>query len=74
MQRILTLRYKSLLAKPQFGLSELAKFQQTFLSTTNLAYIESLYEQWVEDKRSVSPSFAAYFELLEQGKDPQEAY
>jgi 2-oxoglutarate dehydrogenase complex dehydrogenase (E1) component-like enzyme len=50
--------------------SELAKFQNNFLSPTNLNYIEALYEQWQEDKGSVSPSFAAYFELLEKGKDP----
>jgi hypothetical protein len=49
------------------GFSELNKFQNSFLTTTNLSYIESLYEKWVVDKNSVSKSFAAYFELLEQG-------
>lgn len=41
--------------------SEVKKFENNFLSTTNVAYIEDLYEKWLEDKSSVSPSFDAYF-------------
>ena len=52
----------------------MSKFQNSFLSPTNLKYIESLYEQWVVDKNSVSPSFATYFDLLEKGQDPQSAF
>lgn len=52
------------------GFSELKKFENNFLTTTNLAYIESLYQNWQKDKSSVSPSFAAYFQELEQGADP----
>jgi len=51
-----------------------ARFQNNFLTTTNLAYIESLYSKWLVDKSSVSPSFAAYFDLLEKGTDPHEAF
>ena len=58
--------------KAAFG--EVSRFQNSFLSPTNLNYIESLYQQWQDDKNSVSPSFAAYFDLLERGQDPQEAF
>jgi 2-oxoglutarate dehydrogenase complex dehydrogenase (E1) component-like enzyme len=54
--------------------SELARFQNNFLTTTNLAYIESLYSKWLVDKSSVSPSFSAYFDLLEKGTDPHDAF
>lgn len=54
--------------------SEVARFQNNFLNTTNLAYIESLYSKWLVDKSSVSPSFAAYFDLLQKGTDPHEAF
>ena len=50
-----------------FGFSELSQFGNNFLSTTNLAYIESLYLQWQNDKDSVSKSYQSYFELLERG-------
>jgi hypothetical protein len=70
MRRALAPRTAGLLFRPMQPFSELAKFQNNFLSPTNLNYIEALYEQWQEDKGSVSPSFAAYFELLEKGKDP----
>lgn len=59
---------KSLLSNLNvFGFSEVSQFNNNFLSTTNLAYIESLYEQWQSDKNSVSKSYQAYFELLEKG-------
>ena len=74
MQRIFSSRFSSLLGKNKYGFAEMDKFKQSFLSTTNLPYIESLYENWLQDKNSVSPSFAAYFELIEKGKDPYEAF
>ena len=61
---------KSLIDKRSFAFSEVEKFNYNFLNTTNVAYIESLYEQWLQDKNSVSPSFQAFFNLLEQGQDP----
>jgi 2-oxoglutarate dehydrogenase complex dehydrogenase (E1) component-like enzyme len=73
MRRILS-RSRTLLFRGNYVFSEMAKFQNSFLTTTNLAYIESLYSRWVVDKNSVSPSFAAYFELLDKGTDPHEAY
>lgn len=48
--------------KRQF--SELKKFENNFLNATSIVYIESLYQRWLEDKNSVSPSFAAYFHEL----------
>ena len=54
--------------------SELKKFQNNFLTTTNLAFIEALYQNWQKDKSSVSPSFGAYFQELEHGADPEMAY
>ena len=36
--------------------------------------VESLYEKWCEDKSSVSPSFQTYFELVEKGEDPENAF
>lgn len=44
------------------------------MTTTNLVFIESLYQKWQKDKSSVSPSFSAYFEELERGSDPETAY
>lgn len=54
--------------------SEIKQFENNFLNTTNLAYIESLYLNWQKDKTSVSPSFSAFFEELEHGADPEMAY
>ena len=64
--------YLTLKTNAQF--SEISRFQNNFLATSNLAYIETLYENWLADKKSVTPSFAAYFELLEKGVDPEEAF
>ena len=76
IKRVISLSRKSgLLTKnTQSPFSELKKFENNFLSTTNLDYIESLYEKWLDDKSSVSPSFQTYFELLEKGEDPESAY
>jgi 2-oxoglutarate dehydrogenase complex dehydrogenase (E1) component-like enzyme len=74
MYRFLSKQSYNLLNKPKRYFSELSKFQNSFLSTTNIEYIENLYEKWLADKKSVSPSFAAYFELLEQGDDPHNAF
>lgn len=54
--------------------SELSKFKNNFLSTSNVEYIESMYAKWLQDKSSVSSSFSTYFELLEQGEDPETAF
>ena len=69
MRRILS--PNKLLHTSKSSFSEVSKFQNSFLSPTNLNYIEALYEQWLADKNSVSPSFATYFDLLEKGQDPQ---
>ncbi len=55
---------KNLFFQPQKAFSEISKFKNNFLSTTNVAYIESMYENWVKEKNSVSPSLSAFFELL----------
>lgn len=55
---------KRLFNLQQSSFSELAKFQNNFLSTTNVEYIESMYAKWLEDKSSVSQSLGAYFELM----------
>lgn len=65
---------RMLKSQPVFQFSELSKFQNNFLNTTNVAYIESLYEKWLKDKTSVSKSFSAYFEQIEQGADPEGAF
>ena len=54
--------------------SELSKFKNNFLSTTNVEFIESMYAKWLQDKNSVSPSFNTYFELMEKGEDPETAF
>ncbi|TIC73697.1 2-oxoglutarate dehydrogenase, E1 component [Wallemia mellicola] len=45
-------------------------------STTGLdhAFLESAYGEWRKDNNSVHPSFATYFEALENGVDPAEAF
>lgn len=70
MKKIFSPRSVRLLHQQQSSFSELEKFNKSFLSPANLNYIENLYQQWLVDKDAVSPSFAAYFELLEKGKDP----
>ena len=61
---------KGLILRSKSSFSEISQFKNNFLSVTNLDYIESMYENWLKDKKSVSPSFSAYFELLEKGEDP----
>lgn len=51
----------SLLFRPKTLFSEMSQFKNNFLSITNVAYLESMYEKWLNDKKSVSPSFHAYF-------------
>jgi len=41
--------------------SEISKFKNNFLSTTNVEYIESMYAKWLQDKNSVSSSLSTYF-------------
>jgi hypothetical protein len=41
--------------------SEISKFKNNFLSTTNVEYIESMYAKWLQDKNSVSSSLGTYF-------------
>lgn len=65
---------RSLTLKKNCGFSEISKFKNNFLSTTNVEYIESMYAKWIQDKNSVSPSFNTYFTLLEQGEDPENAF
>lgn len=60
MKRLVS-RRSPLFFRPSAPFSEVARFQNSFLSPANLVYIETLYESWLEDKASVSPSFAAYF-------------
>ena len=73
MRRILS-GSMPLLFRQNNRFSEVARFQNNFLTTTNLAYIESLYSKWLVDRSSVSPSFSAYFDQLEKGADPHEAF
>lgn len=61
---------KRLAAVRSYGFSEISKFKNNFLSTTNVEYIESMYAKWLQDKSSVSASLSTYFELMEQGEDP----
>lgn len=65
---------KRLTAIRSNGFSEISKFKNNFLSTTNVEYIESMYAKWMQDKDSVSPSFNTYFELMEKGEDPETAF
>lgn len=59
--RIIIPSIKRLIFNNYSSFSELAKFKNNFLSTTNVAYIESMYAQWLQDKSSVSSSLATYF-------------
>jgi hypothetical protein len=58
---------KGLVFRSKSSFSEISQFKNNFLSVSNLDYIESMYENWLQDKKSVSSSFSAYFELLEKG-------
>lgn len=61
MKKILASRSLGLFYKPQLTFCEMSRFKNSFLNPTNLNYIESLYENWLVDRQSVSPSFSAYF-------------
>jgi hypothetical protein len=61
MITIISSRVKAVLGKLKHEFSEMKKFKLSFLNTTNLPYIEASYESWLQDKNSVSSSFAAYF-------------
>eukprot|EP00041_Stephanoeca_diplocostata_P026684 m.723342 g.723342 ORF g.723342 m.723342 type:complete len:999 (-) comp23020_c0_seq1:104-3100(-) len=41
--------------------------QESFLSGTNVAYLEALYEDWEKDPDSVHPSMRVYFENAKKG-------
>lgn len=62
LRRVAKITNLSIALSTRRGFSELKKFENNFLSTTNIVYIESLYQKWVQDKNSVSPSFAAFFQ------------
>ncbi len=51
----------TLTMKPTFRNSELRKFSDSFLGGSNAAYIESLFDDWHRDPKSVSVQWDAYF-------------
>ncbi|GAB5365797.1 hypothetical protein AAMO2058_001089300 [Amorphochlora amoebiformis] len=46
----------------------------TFATGTSNAYIDQMYLNWKEDPSSVHGSWAAYFENLDAGADPTDAF
>jgi len=65
--RKLLCKTRSIIHQQRTAFSEISKFRNNFLSATNISFIETMYEKWTKDKNSVSPSFNAFFELLEKG-------
>ena len=59
--RIIIPSLKKLIFNNYYSFSELSRFKNNFLSTTNVAYIESMYAKWLQDKTSVSSSLSTYF-------------
>lgn len=51
-----------------------APFDAFSTSGLDHAYLEAAYGSWRQDGNSVHPSFATYFEALENGVDPSEAF
>lgn len=53
---------------------ETQAFNESFLSGTNSAYIEGIFEKWLNDKSSVHSSWNAYFTNLLKGYEPEETF
>ncbi|KAL0589809.1 hypothetical protein ABG067_002034 [Albugo candida] len=47
---------------------------ESFLTTTNNVYVEKMYTSWKEDPKSVHTSWNVYFEQVESGAVPGEAF
>ncbi|VDD86985.1 unnamed protein product [Enterobius vermicularis] len=47
---------------------------EPFMNGTSGIYIEQMYESWKKDPNSVHPSWSAYFQNVEHGLAPGEAY
>lgn len=53
---------------------EIQAFNESFLSGTNSAYIELIFENWIQDKTKVHSSWDAYFTNVLKGYEPEEAF
>ena len=53
---------------------EIQAFNESFLSGTNSAYIEQIFDNWILDKSSVHSSWDAYFTNVLKGYDPEETF
>ena len=53
---------------------EIQAFNESFLSGTNSAYIEQIFENWIQDKNSVHSSWDAYFTNVLKGYEPEETF
>uniref|UniRef100_A0A915CDW9 2-oxoglutarate dehydrogenase, mitochondrial n=1 Tax=Parascaris univalens TaxID=6257 RepID=A0A915CDW9_PARUN len=54
--------------------SAVALKAEPFMNGTSSVYIEQMYDQWRIDPSSVHPSWAAYFQNVEKGLAPGQAY
>ena len=53
---------------------EVQAFNESFLSGSNSAYIERIFEDWIQDKTSVHSSWDAYFTNVLKGYEPEETF
>ena len=65
---------KQLQRKNLYLLTELEKFNESFLNASSSAYIESLYDKWLEDRRSVHKSWDLYFSNMARNVPQQELF
>lgn len=69
LRRPFTRPFSTLGKKP-----ETQAFNESFLSGTNSAYIELMFEKWLTDKSSVHSSWDAYFTNVLKGYEPEETF
>jgi 2-oxoglutarate dehydrogenase complex, dehydrogenase (E1) component, and related enzymes len=60
--------------RKNFHSSKALQNPDTFMNGTNSIYLEQMYDNWVRDRKSVHPSWDAYFTNVTQGLVGQQAF
>ena len=68
------LQLRALHVKKIFNKGELTKFNESFLGGTNATYIENLYNNWIDDPKSVHASWDAYFRNEARDMDGEQSF
>jgi 2-oxoglutarate dehydrogenase E1 component len=57
-----------------FHSSKSLQSPDTFMNGTNSIYLEQMYDNWVKDRKSVHPSWDAYFTNVTKGLTGEQAF